>query len=85
MTMPADQSEIYLKTKQVRERYGNVSEMWIERRMKDDGFPSPVYFGSLRFWRESELLTWERAQIKVPKARPARDMRVAREGKAVRS
>jgi predicted DNA-binding transcriptional regulator AlpA len=80
----SDQSETYLKTKQVRQRYGSVSETWIERRMKDSGFPAPAYFGHLRFWRESDLLAWERAQIKAPKARPARDMRVAREGKAVR-
>jgi predicted DNA-binding transcriptional regulator AlpA len=80
-----NKSEIYLKTKQVRQRYGSVSEMWIERRMKDDAFPRPVFFGSLRFWRESDLLAWERAQIKAPKPRAPRPMVAARAGKAVRS
>lgn len=74
-----NQSEIYLKTAQVRQRYGHCSKMWIERRMKDSAFPQPVYFGALRFWRESDLLAWERAQIKAPKARPVREI-----GKAVR-
>jgi predicted DNA-binding transcriptional regulator AlpA len=80
----SDQSEIYLKTKQVRKRYDNVSETWIERRMKDAGFPQPVYFGHLRFWRESDLLQWKRAQITSPKPRPSRRMVAARAGKAVR-
>jgi predicted DNA-binding transcriptional regulator AlpA len=85
MTMHADTSECYLKTKQVRQRYGSVSETWIERRMKDSGFPAPVYFGHLRFWRESDLLAWERAQIKAPKARPKRPMIAARAGKAAQA
>ena len=76
--------EVYLKTTQVRQRYGNCSEMWIIRRIKDAGFQTPVYFGHLRFWRESDLREWERKQIAAPKARPACNMRVAREGKAVR-
>jgi predicted DNA-binding transcriptional regulator AlpA len=76
--------EVYLKTTQVRRPYGNCSEMWIIRRMKDGGFPTPVYFGHLRFWRESDLREWERRQITAPKARPARDMTAARAGKAVR-
>jgi predicted DNA-binding transcriptional regulator AlpA len=79
-----NKSEIYLKTKQVRVRYGSVSEAWIERRMKDAGFPQPIYFGHLRFWRESDLLQWERAQIGALKARPSRPMVAARAGKAVR-
>jgi predicted DNA-binding transcriptional regulator AlpA len=79
-----NKSDIYLKTKQVRERFGSVSETWIERRMKDAGFPQPVYFGHLRFWRESDLREWERRQIIAPKARPPRPMVAARAGKAVR-
>lgn len=35
--------------------------MWIERRLKDDPtFPKPVYLGRLRYWKISDLETWER-------------------------
>ena len=66
----APENETYLKTNQVRERYGNCSVMWIERRMKDSDFPSPVYFGALRFWRVSDLVVWDAVRIKAtpPKA-----------------
>jgi predicted DNA-binding transcriptional regulator AlpA len=84
LRMADTRSELYLKTKQVRERYGNVSDMWIIRRMRDADFPLTIYFGRLRFWRESDLVAWENAQITAPKARPSRDMTVAREGKVVR-
>jgi predicted DNA-binding transcriptional regulator AlpA len=70
-------SETFLKTAQVRQRYGHCSKMWIERRMRDSAFPQPVYFGALRFWRESELLAWERAQIEAPKPRVVREIRKA--------
>jgi predicted DNA-binding transcriptional regulator AlpA len=50
---------VYLPTDQVQARYGHCSHMWVVRRMKDAGFPSPVYFGRRRFWRESDLEAWE--------------------------
>ena len=73
--------EIYLKSAQVRARYGGTSDMWIVRRLRDDEFPEPVYFGAQRFWRERELIAWERQQVKAPKERPARDMRRVRAAK----
>jgi predicted DNA-binding transcriptional regulator AlpA len=69
----ASENEIYLKTNSVRERYGHCSAMWIERRMKDSGFPPPVYFGALRFWRVSDLVEWDTEQIKAA-PRPAHDI-----------
>jgi predicted DNA-binding transcriptional regulator AlpA len=55
-------NELYLRTKQVRARYGNVSHMWIERRLRDDPtFPKPTYFGRMRFFKLSELEAWEAA------------------------
>jgi predicted DNA-binding transcriptional regulator AlpA len=71
--MAEDQSEIYLRAAQVKARYGNCSNSWIERRTKDSGFPLPVYFGAQRFWRESDLIAWERDQITTPKARLNRE------------
>ena len=56
-------SEVYLRAKQLRARYGSVSHMWIERRLQDDpAFPKPVKMGRLRFWRLSELEAWEALQ-----------------------
>lgn len=51
----------YLNARQVSQRYGNVSHMWLIRRLNDkSGFPRPVYLGRLRFWKLSELEDWER-------------------------
>lgn len=56
-------NDIFLSAAQVRARYGGVSFMWIERRLKDDsGYPSPIKMGRLRFWRLADLEHWERAQ-----------------------
>ena len=50
----------YLTAKQVRERYGDVSFMWIERRLKGDpDFPRYVKRGRLRFWDEDALDEWD--------------------------
>jgi len=80
--MAEQQSELYLKAGQVRERYGNASDMWIARRLKDAAFPKPVYFGALRFWRESDLIAWEKEQIATPGPKPLREMEAARAAKA---
>jgi predicted DNA-binding transcriptional regulator AlpA len=53
----------YISSNQLRDRYGGRSHMWVERRLKDDAtFPRPTYIGRLRFWKLSDLETWERAQ-----------------------
>lgn len=50
-----------IPTAQVRARYGGVSHMWVERRLKDDpNFPRPLYIAKRRFWRLGELIAWER-------------------------
>lgn len=73
--------EVYLNCAQVRARYGGASSMWIVRRLRDDGFPQPAYFGSQRFWRERDIAAWEKQQITTPKERPARDMHRVRAAK----
>jgi predicted DNA-binding transcriptional regulator AlpA len=66
--MPVATSDLYLKTKQLRERYGGCSHMFIERRLKNDpSFPRPVYMGRMRFWKLSELESWEAAQKYKPR------------------
>ncbi len=53
----------------VKRRYGDVSHMWIERRLAnpDSGFPRPLYVGDRRYSRLSELVAWEHS---LPRARP---------------
>ena len=48
----------FLTAAQLMARY-NVSHMWIIRRMARDDFPKPSYFGRLRFWRRTEIESWE--------------------------
>ncbi|MFK4382517.1 hypothetical protein [Bradyrhizobium sp. USDA 223] len=60
--MSADDPNALIPTAQVRARYGGVSHMWVERRLKDDpDFPRPLYIAKRRFWRLGELAAWERS------------------------
>jgi hypothetical protein len=55
--------ERYLSTRQVRQRYGDASEMWVWRRLNDGSrFPQPTLIAGRRFWRLSDLVQWEREQ-----------------------
>jgi predicted DNA-binding transcriptional regulator AlpA len=60
---PADDSDDYFLTAlQVRQRYGNASDMWLWRRLRDDSkFPRPIEIRRRRYWKLSELIMWERA------------------------
>ena len=65
----------YLTTDALRARYGAItydaggvrqferSRMWIHRRIKNDGFPKAIHFGSSRtnFWFLAEIEAWETA------------------------
>lgn len=54
----------YVRVAEVRARYGGVSDMWIARKMRDEAFPQPVYFGGRdRFWSVEALDEWDRAKI----------------------
>jgi predicted DNA-binding transcriptional regulator AlpA len=67
------QNTAFLNARQVRERYGNASHMFIVRAMRDKGFPQPTRFGGRqRYWRVSDLLNWERRMIgaDAPAAKP---------------
>ncbi|MGC0326213.1 putative DNA-binding transcriptional regulator AlpA [Bradyrhizobium sp. USDA 326] len=60
MTITSDHDPL-IPTSQLRARYGGVSHMWVERRLKDDpDFPRPLYIAKRRFWRLGELAAWER-------------------------
>ena len=58
----SDEKPTFVPSRQVRRRYGDTSEMWIERRLRDaSGFPLPIKLGGRRYWRLDELEAWERA------------------------
>jgi predicted DNA-binding transcriptional regulator AlpA len=50
----------------VRARYGDVSDMWLHRRLRDSDFPKPLVINGRRFWRISDLEAWE-AKLHAPK------------------
>ncbi len=64
------QRDEYVTSKQVRARYGGVSNMWIHRKTRERGFPEPAtrFGGRRRFWRVSDLLAWE--QVMITRADP---------------
>jgi len=71
----SDQNPTFVPTRQVRQRYGNVSEMWIERRLRNDSrFPRPIKIGLRRYWRLEDLVDWERecAAAEAPSGRSTR-------------
>ncbi len=51
----------YLNSTKVRDRYGEVSDMWLNRRLRDDPeFPKPLIIQSRRYWLLADLIKWER-------------------------
>jgi hypothetical protein len=54
-------SATYLPAKGVKARYGDKSDMWIERvQDRDPPFPRPAFYvGGKRFWRVADLEAWE--------------------------
>jgi hypothetical protein len=56
-------TDTFLNSRQVKERYGHVSNMWLHRREhEEDGrFPKPVRIKGRRFWRLSALLSYEQS------------------------
>jgi predicted DNA-binding transcriptional regulator AlpA len=58
------ENDVMLTAKQVRNRYGGVSDMAIWRWLRDEnlGFPQPVLINGRRYWWLSQLSAWERAR-----------------------
>ena len=63
MTTGLSSADWFLPARKVWERY-HVTSMTLHRWIADERlkFPAPVYLGRCRFWRLSELETWENAQ-----------------------
>lgn len=49
---------------ELRELFGNVTEMTISRWLKDDrlDFPKPIRIATRRYWFEAEVLSWIEAR-----------------------
>ena len=69
-----DLEVVFLSAKQVRARYGGVSDMTVWRWSRDDelGFPQPIRINGRRFWSEQALSAWERHQSALQSPRPER-------------
>jgi hypothetical protein len=50
-----------LHSMQTRARYGGRSDMWLRRQVEAGLLPKPIYIGTTRYWRLSELLACEQA------------------------
>jgi predicted DNA-binding transcriptional regulator AlpA len=55
----------FISGAQVRARYGGMSRIWLDRRVKKDPtFPRPITFGnSRRYWSLAETEAYERAAV----------------------
>ena len=64
---PISDGTVYLDGRQVRERFGNRSRMWLWRtRDGDPSFPKPMTINNRLYWRLADLLAWEqRHQVEV--------------------
>jgi hypothetical protein len=62
--VPIPPDAIWISAKQVCERYGGRSNMWLVRKLHNDSnFPKPTYFGRLQFFRLATLETYDRTVI----------------------
>jgi len=61
-----------------------MSHMWLQRVLKRDAsFPRPTYLGRLRFFKITDLETWERASAPKASHRKSGRPRNVKGGKAV--
>jgi hypothetical protein len=57
---PVPPAATLMTAKQLRERYGNRSKMWLGRRIESDPtFPRPVYIGRYRFFKVEEVEAYD--------------------------
>jgi predicted DNA-binding transcriptional regulator AlpA len=57
--------DVFLPTRKVKKRYGDVSDMWIWRRLNEEEskFPQPVRINGRRFWKLADLEEYERSLV----------------------
>jgi hypothetical protein len=54
--------DVFLTSKQVRRRYGNMGRATLQRRIGDaaSGFPKPIVMAERNYWRLADLLAYEK-------------------------
>jgi len=58
--------EQLLNSRQTRDFFGGVSEMWLPRRLKNDPtFPRPIPIAKRFYWRLGDLKRWSAAQPRL--------------------
>ena len=58
-----------LTAAQVRQRFGNISDMTLWRWLKGElQFPQPIVINRRRYWPENEINAWERARASTREA-----------------
>jgi predicted DNA-binding transcriptional regulator AlpA len=50
-----EKSKKYLRARQVRARYDDISDMTLWRWIQHKGFPEPEYINGHRYWDERKL------------------------------
>ena len=64
MQQQQETQDTFLTAKQVLQRYGDRSDMWLYRLLKKDPtFPRPLIINGRRYFGRQELETWERARV----------------------
>jgi predicted DNA-binding transcriptional regulator AlpA len=60
------EADVFLSARDVKRRYGNVSDMWLYRREHEENsdFPKPLRICGRRYWRASDLLSWEAPELR---------------------
>jgi hypothetical protein len=62
--VPIPVDAIWITAKQVCQRYGGRSQMWLWRKIQSDSkFPKPTYFGRLQFFRLETLEAYDLSVI----------------------
>jgi predicted DNA-binding transcriptional regulator AlpA len=59
MDDPAVDSDRFLKASAVAARYG-INSVCLGRWQASTGFPAPIHINGQRYWRLSDLESWER-------------------------
>jgi predicted DNA-binding transcriptional regulator AlpA len=60
--MDEQASEVFLTAPQVRQRYGNKSDMWLWRVLREEPeFPKPIVIRKQRYFRLCDLIAYEDA------------------------
>ena len=72
--VPADPAnETYLSAPKTKARYGHVTDPTLERWLanKQNPFPQPIYINGRRYWRLSELISYERECAALGRPEPS--------------